>query len=101
MDENMGLIKEINELRRVIKGTKYDHIDEGNNKQATNAVVGETMDAIEEQRNVIGDLKRKISGIEEKLTQMRPVSSQRLPPMGMQAAGELPPMDGDLSGPAV
>lgn len=81
MQENVALIKEINELRREIRQLK--------NKAAGGTGGMSSADAreLEMQRDMIGKLREDIQWKEDRIAQLeaqimpRPVSRERLPPM--------------------
>ena len=100
MQENVSLIKEINELRREIKGTK----GQGgalNAKEAKimltmprpetreNGTAGDLNREVQMQRDLIGQLRNELINKEELIKQLmsgtqvqpRPVSREKLPPM--------------------
>jgi hypothetical protein len=110
MRENMGLIKEIAELRKVIKTTKEGAYEvSGARADAGTAASAETLRLMEHQREEIGRIKARVAECEAQLAAERPGSTrkpegggnnrQTLPPLGDSAPGTLPPMDG--GGPAV
>merc|ERR1712167_177306 len=92
MQENMALIKEINELRReskFLKQTQHekDVVSSGSShaRGAGTGVAGdideETLRLIEEQRAEVGELKAQITELEGHMHLKRPISLEKLPPM--------------------
>jgi cilia- and flagella-associated protein 57 len=83
MQENVALIKEINELRREIKLLKSTAARQGGMNRGSSP---DSRD-IQMQRNLIGKLREEIKVKEERIAQLeaqivpRPMSRERLPPM--------------------
>lgn len=82
MQENVALIKEINELRREIKILKSS-----GSRQVAQGPDSVCTRELEAQRGLIGNLREEIKSKEERIAQLeaqivpRPMSRERLPPM--------------------
>jgi cilia- and flagella-associated protein 57 len=94
MQENVALIKEINELRREIKALKVAAAS-GQPVATGAAPAGESRE-LEMQREMIGRLREEIRAKEERIGALeaqimpRPMSRERLPPMdGFAGAPEV------------
>ena len=104
ISENMGLIKEITELRKMERAVRLQSgtasAIEKSRKKGSERIDAETIATIENQRKHIAELKAAIGATEERIRLSRPHSrGERLPPIdlakerpGAVGVGSLPPV---------
>lgn len=91
MQENVALIKEINELRREVKIQKMSAMRAGTRSPAPEKA-DDTGREIDMQRDLISRLRTELENKEDRIAELeacvlpRPMSRERLPPMDGFAA---------------
>ena len=95
MMANMGLVKEINTLRKNVRAIRMQAKDSDSSSSGPAINVpgpstqqgGSIGDRLKQQKNDIGQLKNYIKKLENSMVASRPISREKLPPMELSGGG--------------